>query len=248
MTETHMQIYPTVSVLSRAAAELFARSAQEAVNERGRFLVALSGGNTPIPFFKLLAQLPYQKDLPWEKMDFFWSDERCVPRDHPESNYGQAREKWLAHVPVPSQHLHRAKGELKPSAAARDYQKQLEKFADPGQKWPRFDFVLLGLGSDGHTASLFPGSPLEIEPGLAVIAVKGTYADRPADRVSLTPNVFNTARLIVFLVSGEEKAEALAATRTGRSDPSRWPAQRIRPHSGKVVWLIDQAAASLLAI
>ena len=114
-------------------------------------------------------------------------------------------------------------------------------------EWPRFDFVLLGLGTDGHTASLFPGSAVKIGSQLAAVAVQADYAGRPVDRVSLTPNVFNAARLILFLVAGEEKAEALAASYHGRSDPERWPAQRIRPANGKIVWMIDAAAASLLS-
>jgi 6-phosphogluconolactonase len=248
MTETHLQVFPTVSVLSRAAADLFARAAKEAVSQRGRFLAALSGGNTPLPLFKLLSQPPYRGKLPWTQMHFFWGDERCVPPDHPESNFGQTRLNWLGRVPLPEANLHRVKGELTPDQAARDYQDQLKEFAEDRLEWPRFDFVLLGLGTDGHTASLFPGSAVKISPRRAAIAAQGNYAGRPADRVSLTPDVFNAARLIIFLVAGEEKAEALAASYHGRSDPVRWPAQRIRPPSGKVVWLIDAAAASLLSL
>jgi 6-phosphogluconolactonase len=247
MTGTHLQVYPTVSVLSKAAADLFAKAARDAVNRRGRFLAALSGGNTPIPFFKLLAQPPYPHELPWTMMHFFWSDERCVPADHPDSNYGQTRGVWLSHVPVPEENMHRIKGELEPGDAAKEYQERLAEFAEGGLGWPRLDFVLLGLGSDGHTASLFPGSKVDIDSRLAVEAVRGSYAGRPAERISLTPNVFNSARLILFLVAGEEKAEALAASRQGRSDPSRWPAQRIHPRDGNVLWLIDTAAASLLS-
>jgi len=247
MTGTHLQVYPTVSVLSKAAADLFAQAARDAVDRRGRFLAALSGGNTPIPLFKLLAGPPYQDELPWTRMHFFWSDERCVPADHPESNYGQARGNWLARVPVLEGNLHRIKGELEAGEAVKDYRERLEEYAEGGLGWPRLDFVLLGLGSDGHTASLFPGSEVNIDPQLAVVAVRGSYADRPAERISLTPSVFNSARLVLFLVTGEEKAEALAASRQGRSDPSRWPVQRIRPRDGKVLWLIDTAAASLLS-
>ncbi len=243
MAESRLQVFPTVDRMSQAAAELFARTVGESMERRGYFSAALSGGNTPVPLFHLLAGPPYREGLPWERMYFFWADERCVPPDHPESNFGQARLKWFRHISVPEQNLHRILGELPPSRAAQDYNRQLRRFADEGLRWPRLDFVLLGLGSDGHTASLFPGSPVETGAGRAAVAIRGAYRDRPADRVSLTPAVFNAARLVVFLVCGEEKADAVAASRQGRRDPLRWPAQRIRPEGGKVVWLIDEAAA-----
>jgi 6-phosphogluconolactonase len=246
VSETHLQVFPTVAVMSQAAADLFARTVVEAVAKRDRFLAALSGGNTPVPFFRLLSRPPYHRRLPWEKMHFFWADERCVPPDDPQSNYGQALAKWLVHVPVPRENLHRIKGELGSPPAVRNYRTQLKDFAEGGHPWPRFDFVLLGLGADGHTASLFPGTPAEMRPARSAIPAIGNYRGRPAERISLTPSVFDAARLIVFLVSGEEKAEAVAATRTGPSDPVRWPGQRIRPKGGKVVWLIDEAAACLL--
>lgn len=247
MSETHLQVFPTMSVLSAAAADLFARSAREAVAGRKRFLAALSGGGTPVPLFKLLALPPYREELPWTKMHFFWSDERCVPPGNPESNYGQARANWLARVAVPEDNLHRIKGELPPEQAAEDYRALLKGFAEAGLDWPRLDLVLLGLGADGHTASLFPGSLVKPGPEMAAVPVQANYAGRPAERVSLTASVINAARLVLFLVTGEEKAEALAATRQGRSDPARWPAQRIRPSDGKVLWMIDAAAGSLLS-
>jgi 6-phosphogluconolactonase len=246
MAETHLQVFPTVAVMSQAAADLFVRTAETAIARRDRCLTALSGGNTPVPLFRLLAQAPARSRLDWQKMHFFWADERCVPPEDPESNFGQAVAKWLRRVPVPEENLHRVKGELGSRPAAREYRALLKRFAEGGQPWPRFDFVLLGLGADGHTASLFPGTPVETRPTPAVISATGHYRGRPAERISLTPNVFNAARLVVFLVSGEEKAEALAATRSGRGDPVRWPAQRIRPVDGKVLWLVDAAAARLL--
>ena len=246
MTETHLQVYPTVTTLSAAAAELFERTVREAVRRDGRFLAALSGGNTPVPFFRLLARPPYRERLPWSQMHFFWADERCVPPEDPESNYGQARAKLFAQVPLPEANLHRVQGELGMLLAARAYRAELRHFAAAGLAWPRFDFVLLGLGSDGHTASLFPGSKAGNRPGQGVIAATGIYQGRPAERVSLTPQAINAARRIVFLVSGEEKAEAMAATCCGPSDPLRWPAQRVRPSDGKLLWLVDEAAARLL--
>ncbi len=246
MTETHLQVLPTVSSLSQAAADLFVRTVREAAARRPRCLVALSGGNTPVPFFRLLAQPAYRRKLPWERIHFFWADARCVPPGHPESNYGQAYDLWLAHVPLPEENMHRVKGELKPADAASDYRQQLLDFAGERLRWPRFDFVLLGLGTDGHTASLFPGSPVDPRPRRSVITARKSYQDRPSERISLTAEVFNSSRLVCFLVAGAEKAEALAASHRGRKDPVRWPAQRIRPPDGKVYWLVDAEAASFL--
>ena len=194
--------------------------------------------------YTLLAQSPYRETLPWEKMFFFWGDERCVPPDDPGSNYYQARQALLAQVPVPSQNIFRARGELSPQLAAQDYASQLSSCADPGSDWPRFDMVLLGLGADGHTASLFPGSPET--HGLATLAVTANYQDRPANRVTFSPDVINAARNVVFLTTGVEKAAALAATVSGPREPVRLPAQRIMPLDGRLWWLVDQAAASQL--
>ncbi len=247
MPESHLLIFPTLGAMSQAAVDLFIQAAGEAVKKRGRFLAVLSGGNTPVPFFRLLAQPANRNKLPWELMYFFWADERCVPPEHLESNYGLARLKFLAYVPIPQTNLHRIKGELPVREALKDYQKQLLSFAEPGLKWPRFDFVLLGLGADGHTASLFPGMSFGEKSADPVISAKVQYQDRPAERISLTETIFNTSRLVLFLVSGEEKAEALAATRRGKMDPSRWPAQRVRPDQGKVWWYVDASAASFLS-
>jgi 6-phosphogluconolactonase len=242
MPETYIQIFKDGTALSLAAAEHFAETVTDAVTKRGRFLAALAGGNTPLPLFRLLAELPYRQQLPWSRMVFFWGDERCVPPDDPQSNFKQAWQAWLAHVPIPEENVHRIKGELDPTAATRDYAEQLKAFAEGALAWPRLDWVLLGLGGDGHTASLFPGSPADIDAKLAAIHVTADHEDRPAERVSLTPNVFNAARKVVFLATGEEKARALANTLTGGRDPLRWPAQRIHPAEGEVWWFVNEAA------
>jgi 6-phosphogluconolactonase len=232
------------AAMSQFAAELFAQAARGSVALRGRFLAALSGGGTPQALYRLLAESSYRESLPWEQVQFFWGDERCVPPEERESCYNQAWTTLLAHVPVPQANLHRAKGELGPRQAAVEYAAQLKALAAPGADWPRFDLVLLGLGDDGHTASLFPGSALT--SGLATVAVTAYYQDRPANRVSLTPDVFNAAREVVFLATGQEKARALLSTLTGSHDPVNLPAQRIQPVDGNVWWLVDEAAASLL--
>ena len=239
-----LKVFSDLSDLSHSAADLFVQVGQEAISLRGCFLAALSGGGTPLALFRLLAQAPYCLALPWDKVHFFWGDERCVAASDPGSNYAQAYAAWLSHILIPEENIHRVQGELEPALAAAEYAWQLKRFAREGLDWPRLDFALMGLGADGHTASLFPGSPVEAEA--AVIPVTAHYQDRPARRISLTPQVFNAARNVVFLAVGPEKAEAVAATLSGPFDPLMYPAQRIRPGEGATWWLVDRAAASLL--
>jgi 6-phosphogluconolactonase len=217
--------------------------AARSIRERERFLVALSGGSTPNRLFQLLAT-DFRDNVAWSKVHVFWADERCVPPEDPESSYGQAWETLLMHVPMPSSNIHRIKGELGPAEAAKDYASILREFASPLLDWPRFDLVYLGLGEDGHTASLFPGSQAEaLEPTLPVTA---HYQGRPAERVTLTPPAFNSARLVVFMATGEKKADTLAQVLSGNYDPQVYPAQRIDPAEGRVIWLVDEAAAGKL--
>lgn len=230
--------------ISPFAAELLAQTVLQAVAERGRCFLALSGGGTPAPLYRLMSQSPYRESLPWGRMFFFWGDERCVVPDDPESCYKQALSLWLGLIPVMPSNIFRARGELGPRAAAANYARQLKSVAAPGLDWPRFDFVLLGMGTDAHTASLFPGS--SETTGLATVAVSADYQDRPAKRVSLTPDVFNSARNVVFLASGPEKAAALSAVLAGPRQPEKFPAQRIHPTDGQLWWLVDEPAASLL--
>jgi 6-phosphogluconolactonase len=215
----------------------------KAIQERSQFLVALNGGGTPAGTFQLLAT-EFREKVDWGQVHVFWGDERCVPAGDPESSYGQARDLLLRHVPIPESNIHRIEGELSPAEAAKDYSMVLQKFASHPLSWPRFDLVFLGMGEDGHTASLFPGSSLEVsEP---VLAVTGQYQDRPAQRVTLTPPVFNSARRVVFMASGEKKAATLAEVLSERYNPELYPAQRIDPKDGKLIWLVDEDAASRL--
>jgi 6-phosphogluconolactonase len=230
-------IFKDLSALSESAAKLFVESAAQAIAERGQFLVALSGGSTPTALYRLLVDAP----IDWPRVHVFWGDERCVPVDDPGNNYAQARDVLLAHVPIPADNVHRVQSELEPASAARAYAATLSGFHSP---WPRFDLVLLGMGDDGHTASLFPGSRVdETEP---VIAVTAHYQDRPANRVSLTPLVLNDARQVMFLAVGESKSETLARVLKGAYLPKELPAQRIHPSDGKIFWLVDEAATSKL--
>ncbi len=239
-----VSVYPEVESLSLAAAELFSQVAGRAIAERNRLLVAISGGSTPKRMFQILASPPFAQSLAWQKIHFFWCDERLVPPDHPESNYGQAFEFLFSQVATPKENLHRIPGEYPLAQAVEEYSRILENFGDVDLKWPRFDLAFLGLGADGHTASLFPGviSPAELDA--PVLAVTANYQSRPAERVTLTPIVFNNARNLVYLVSGKDKARAVRQTLYGAKDLERWPAQRIQSVGGKVIWLLDKEAAS----
>ncbi len=235
-------VFANSEALSTAAAEFFAQLVQQA--EGSKFLVALSGGSTPRALFQKLAQPPYAASLPWETIHFFWGDERLVPPGDPGSSFGEAKRLLFDHVSVPIANIHRIKGELPPEESRRDYAEQLRQFCTQG--WPRFDLAIMGMGSDGHTASLFPGPIPPAELADPVISVTADYEGRPAQRVTLTPLVVNDAHHVLFLVTGAQKAEAVTAVIHGPRNPQQWPAQRIQPHSGQLTWFLDQSAASLL--
>lgn len=236
-------IFRDVERLSRHAANLFIEQSNRAIRERNRFLVALNGGNSPARLFQLLAS-EYREQVHWDKAHVFWGDERCVPPTDAGSNFGQAYESLLSKVSIPESNIHRVIGELDPISAAKKYAEILRSYSDDGFEFPRFDLVYLGMGEDGHTASLFPNSPEQAtEP---VVAVTANYQDRPANRVTLTQTVFNQARMIVFMATGEQKAETLAEVLSDRYNPAQYPAQRIDPKDGQLIWLVDESAASRL--
>jgi 6-phosphogluconolactonase len=238
-----VRIFKDLEALSRLAANLFVEQTAQALADRDCFLVALNGGSTPNRLFQLLAT-DFREQVDWGKVDVFWGDERCVPPDDPGSSYGQAREMLLRHVPIPDGNVHRIYGELGPEEASRDYAVTLKRFASLPLYWPRFDLVYLGMGEDGHTASLFPGSPVDVS--VPTLPVTAHYQDRPANRVTLTPLVLNDARTIVFMATGEKKAQTLAEVLSDRYNPELYPAQRIKPKDGRLIWLVDEAAASRL--
>lgn len=241
MSEVDLRVFADGDSLIEAAAQLFAEIAIASVAERGRFTVALSGGGTPQGLYQRLARPPYRDDIPWAHAHLYWGDERLVPPNDPGSNYAQAARTLIRHLPIPEENIHRAKGELSPHEAVQEYRRQLRRFLPPGSE--RFDLVLMGMGSDGHTASLFPGPVSPAESEEAVISVTAKYEGRPANRLTLTPLVFNNARNVVFLVAGANKAETLAAVFSGGYQPEKLPAQRIRPVEGRLIWLVDRAAA-----
>ncbi len=232
MTRAVRRVFPTPQAAIEALARDFAAAARRACAARGRFAIALAGGTTPAGFYRFLARC-YRR-LAWERFQVFFGDERFVPPDHPDSNYRLVRETLLDHVPIPPAHVHPLPtAGLGPAAAARRYEVHLrECFAGP----PRLDWVLLGLGEDGHTASLFPG--FEPPPGAWVAAVADAPKPPPV-RLTLTYRTFNRARRVRFLVTGSGKARAVA--RVFSPPPARLPACRIRP-AGGCVWYLDRAA------
>lgn len=233
--------------LYRQAAAEFVRAAAKAVKERGRFAVALSGGTTPAGLYAVLAaEEELRRAVDWKRTQVFWGDERQVPPDHRDSNYRMAREVLLSKVSVPEANVHRIRGELSDAAeAALRYEEELRAALGlAANELPRFDLVLLGLGADGHTASLFPGTEALRERRRAVIA---NWIDTlRAWRITLTVPAINHARSVMFLVCGEDKAEAAKSVLEGPRNAKALPARLIRPESGRMLWLLDRAAGRLL--
>ncbi|MDX1661100.1 MAG: 6-phosphogluconolactonase [Gemmatimonadota bacterium] len=238
--------------LYERAARRFVEAARTAASARGRFAVALSGGSTPVPLFELLAEPELRDAVPWERVRVFWADERCVAPDHEDSNYRLARETLLEPVGIAADRVHRIEGELPdPEEAAARYEREMRRALAPTpEATPHLDLVLLGLGEDGHTASIFPGSEAVEATDRLVVGVPATEpAMQPPiiERITLTPAAINAGRDVVFLVTGEAKAPAVAATLEGPHAPRQWPAQRIDPVEGRATWLLDTAAASGLS-
>ena len=246
-----IESYPTKSELMRTAAERFVALAEWSIEARGRFVVALSGGSTPRSLYKLLAVQPFTSQVDWTHVHVFWGDERAVPPDHPDSNFRMTEESLLRSVPLLPENVHRICAELPPEEAALDYGRRLRAFftgqrGQPGSTMlgADFDLILLGMGGDGHTASLFPGTAVICEQKRWVVA---HYVDKlDAWRITLTPVIINTAKQVIFLVSGGEKAETLKRVLTGPYRPDALPAQVVQPENGDVTWLLDAEAAALL--
>ena len=233
--------------IAQTAATEFLEAALEAVREKGSFSVALAGGSTPKALYGLLASNPLQAKVPWSKIQFFFGDERHVPPDDAESNFRMAREAMLAKAPIDPKQVHRIRGEeANASKAAQEYEQELRaSFGLKPDQFPRFDLILLGMGPEGHTASLFPGTKaLKEERRLVVSNWVGKFY---TDRITLTPPVLNNAARVIFMAHGAEKAPALKAVLEGPYEPDQLPAQMIQPNNGKVLWLVDPSAASMLA-
>jgi 6-phosphogluconolactonase len=236
----------TPQELFAAAAEEVVRAAKEAVAQRGRFTIALSGGSTPKSLYNLLATNA-RNALPWERMFFFWGDERHVPPTDPDSNYRMADETLLSKIPVAAANVFRIPAENPDAAAvAAAYEQTLRKFFQLGpEQFPTFDLILLGMGPDGHTASLFPGTKALQEKKRLVVA---NWVEKlKTSRITLTLPVLNAARSVAFLVSGTDKASVLRAVLEEDVPAEQYPSKLVRPTEGKLIWLVDRAAASALS-
>jgi 6-phosphogluconolactonase len=235
-------VAPGTQALDEANAEMIVQAAADAIAARGRFTIALSGGSTPKPLYALMASDPWRNRIDWSKTHFFWGDERWVPSTSTQSNYKLANDAWLAKIPVPQENLHRMQTDRgEPEEAAEEYENHIRNFFG---KDPQFDFNLLGIGTNGHTASLFPGRPtLQIRDRLVV-------ADNIPEvhmwRITFTVPLINNSREIVFLVAGADKAHVLKEVLRGPHEPERLPSQLIRANHGSLIWLMDEPAAAEL--
>jgi 6-phosphogluconolactonase len=244
-------VVPDRPSLAREAATRFVALAREAIMAQGKFRIVLSGGSTPRELYALLATPEFAAQIDWSRVDVFWGDERAVPPDHPDSNYRMANEALLARVPIPAENIQRIHAELPPNDAAREYEQTIREFFAPGilsgaqaeskDGLPHFDLILLGLGTNGHTVSLFPHTQVLHETQRWVAA---EFIDEVKMwRITLTTPIINAAQNILWLVAGADKAESVRAVLRGAARPDDLPAQLIQPTDGKMVWLLDQDAA-----
>jgi 6-phosphogluconolactonase len=241
------RVLPTSAATARAAAQVFSDAASKAAKDRGLARIAISGGTTPKSMFALLADPaePFLKQVPWDRIELYWVDERCVPPDHPESNYRMTKEALLSKVPLPAEQVHRMEGELEPEVAAARYESVIRNtFKLEGAQTPTFDLILLGMGDDGHTASLFPHTGALNE--MSHIVVPNHVPQKDAWRITLTWPVINQGRDVAFLIEGAEKAQVLHDVFLGPYQPDTYPSQIIRPASGRLTLLLDAAAAAKL--
>lgn len=242
----NLRVYTDTDLLKRTAAEHVVSVCERAVNAHGYFSIALSGGSTPRVLYELLADPSFSRYIDWDRVHVFWGDERCVPPDHSDSNFRMARMALLDHVPLPLTNIHRLHGEIDPTEAAADYERTLRQFfAHRRDGAVRLDLVLLGMGDDGHTASLFPGTAaLDINDQI----VAANYVDKLQSwRLTLTYLTINAADYVTFLIAGRSKAEPLREVLEGDYRPAELPAQGVNPASGNLLWLVDDAAAALLS-
>jgi len=242
-SSTSVRVFETAKEVARVAAEQFVELAHRAAAEHGRFAVALAGGNTPRQMYQVLAGDPFRNQIDWKSVHLFFGDERCVPHDHADSNYRMAFDTLISQVDIPVSNLHAIKGEGDPTANATSYDAELRAFF-PDLPKPRFDLVLLGLGDDGHTASLFPHTDALRATAEWVVA---NWVEKLREhRITLTAPAINGAANVTFAVVGAGKAPAVAEVLGGPTQPERLPVQMIKPEAGTLTWLLDSAAASRL--
>jgi 6-phosphogluconolactonase len=235
-------VLPSREAVTTAAADAIVAAAATAIAARGRFSLVLSGGSTPRALYALLASPPYASRVDWSRTDVFWGDERCVPPDQTDSNFRMAREALLDHVPIPAARIHRMRGEDAPVQAAAAYEAELRAIFPDGA--PRFDVVLLGMGDNGHTASLFPHLTAVRETARWVVAEY--VAEVSMWRLTLTPPALDAAARVMFIVVGKDKAPMLKRILEGPRDVDLLPAQAISPTTGDLVWIVDAGAAAQL--
>ena len=240
----HVAIYPDSNTLSHEAAQYIVRLTSEAIADHGHFTIALSGGSTPKALYALLGNEPYRSQIDWALVEIFWSDERCVPPDSSDSNYHLAQEVFLSKVPIAANQIHRMPADkVDRDAASQEYTQEMQRvFGTDGI--PSFDLLQLGMGPEGHTASLFPHQASLHEQQRLVMPVD--VPKPPPPRLTFTPPLLNAARHVLFLVTGSEKADAIQAVLEGSYQPEEYPAQIIRPPHGEVTWMLDTAAAGKL--
>jgi len=241
-----VKVFPNLEALSQAAARQFEELANAHAKENKNFSAALSGGSTPARLYELLASP--NRTIPWKHVHLFQVDERCVPPDHAESNYKMIRAALLQHILIPASNFHRMEAEnADRDAASRQYAEEMARELHPEKgEWPRMDLVFLGMGSDGHTASLFPGSAALAERELWV---RPNYSERLRSfRLTLTYPVLNAAAQVIFLVAGADKAETLRNVFNGSKQEPGFPAEGIKPAKGQLSWYLDEAAAQLLSL
>ncbi len=237
-------IYPDSNTLSHEAAHYIVRLATEAITSHGQFTIALSGGSTPKVLYALLGNEPYRSQIDWALVEIFWSDERCVPPDSSDSNYQLAQEALFSKVPIAASQIHRMPADKADrDAASLEYTEEMQRvFGTDGI--PSFDLLQLGMGPEGHTASLFPHQASLHEQQRLVMPV--TVPKPPPPRLTFTPPLLNAARHVLFLVTGSDKADAIQAVLEGSYQPDEYPAQIVRPPHGEVTWMLDTAAAGKL--
>ena len=246
-TSAAVIVYKDANELARQAAGYILSSIEQTLVGHERFSLVLSGGSTPKAIYTLLGQPPLVDRVPWSRVHFFWGDERCVPPDHADSNYCMAYETLLSHLVLPLQNIHRIQGEIPPEESAASYEQTITEFFGEHIRPPRFDLVLLGMGNDGHTASLFPDSPALDETQRWVVAVDHTQLPAPlVARVTMTLPLLNAARRIALIVSGAAKAGQVRRALSEDGDATVLPVQRVYPEDGEMVWLLDDAAANMI--
>jgi 6-phosphogluconolactonase len=239
-TKYKLQVFPSIDALNIAAADFIIQTATAAIAARGRFAISLSGGNTPSKLFALMTQQPYLGDMPWDKTFIFWGDERCVPLDDPRNNAHVAKSVLLDKINIPAGNIHRIPTDLTPADAAMAYEKTLRDFFDAGPQ--HFDLIMLGLGSNGHTASLFPHTPVVDDKTIGIREVYLT--DDKAYRISMTAPLINLAHHILFLATGADKASTVKTILQGDYNPAEYPAQLIQAAPGVIHWYVDREAAA----